>query len=466
MMKKSRQILSAMGIVLCAFAFSSCGDEVRFTDSQTDTLEQNIYIVPEGVNGAVHLFYTPKKKVFLNINENVRIQAVYQLNGNFLDTDVATNYYQSLLWNIDGKKINIPNFHHSFHNPGEYDCILQTVDNFGDTLSDTTKIFVDTPSEISLTSPRNGFNQIDPFSDKKISLQWEVTGVDPWESAFCAIYGSNSEKDLWSHKIGSVACDDDVSIKGPLVPDKDELDAFKIDLSNSSITYYWGVIMTVYNGSEVKEKDTSNIFHFSTSLVDTDSSILSIPIAYKFFQDKVPPDTRITIVNIKGDTLSQIYSTSKKTTESIKLAAQTGVMVYVEEMYFDEYKAESFTVNIPEHSVINADTVFFEDKISPTVWPLNSYYLSDAPITFSILDKGSGVAPSKIDIHFDEPKEIRYTYSDTRLEVYANISKPMRIYIRAADNAGNQSAPLFWNLNPKSDAIYIEGPFINKEDLE
>ena len=224
--------------------------------------------------------------------------------------------------------------------------------------------------------------------------------------------------------------------------------------------------MTVYNGSEVKEKDTSNIFHFSTSLVDTDSSILSIPIAYKFFQDKVPPDTRITIVNIKGDTLSQIYSTSKKTTESIKLAAQTGVMVYVEEMYFDEYKAESFTVNIPEHSVINADTVFFEDKISPTVWPLNSYYLSDAPITFSILDKGSGVAPSKIDIHFDEPKEIRYTYSDTRLEVYANISKPMRIYIRAADNAGNQSAPLFWNLNPKSDAIYIEGPFINKEDLE
>lgn len=466
MMKNFRQVLSAMGVALCAFTFSSCGDEVRFTDSETDSFEQNIYIVPEGVSGAVHLFYTPQKKVYLNVNESVRIQAIFQLNGNFLDTDVATNYYQSLLWKIDGKKINIPNFHHTFFNPGEYDCILQTVDNFGDTLNDTTKIFVDTPSEISLTSPRNGFNQIDPFSDKKISLKWEVSGVDSWESAICTIYGSNSEKDLWSHKIGSTACGDDVNIKGPLVPNKDELDEFGIDLSSTSITFYWGVIMTIYNGSNIKEKDTSDIFHFSTSLVDTDSSILNIPISYKFFQDKVPPDTRITIVNINGDTLSQISSASKRTTESIKIAAQTGVMVYMEEAYFNEYKTESFTVNIPEHSVVNADTVFFEDKISPTVWPLNSYYLNDAPLTFSILDKGSGVASSKIEIHFDEAKEIKYTYSDTRLEVYANIPKPMRIFIRASDNAGNQSAPLFWNLSPKNDAVYIDGPYINKEELE
>jgi len=138
----------------------------------------------------------------------------------------------------------------------------------------------------------------------------------------------------------------------------------------------------------------------------------------------------------------------------------------MEEAYFNEYKTESFTVNIPEHSVVNADTVFFEDKISPTVWPLNSYYLKDAPLTFSILDKGSGVASSKIEIHFDEAKEIKYTYSDTRLEVYANIPKPMRIFIRASDNAGNQSAPLFWNLSPKNDAVYIDGPYINKEELE
>lgn len=466
MTRKLHQVLVATGIALCAFVFSSCDNDIRFSESQTGVLEQDIYIVPEGVNGAVHIFYSPLKEVYLDVNENVRFQAVFRLNGNVLDADVAASYYQSLLWKIDGKKINIPNFHHSFSEPGEYDCILQTVDLFGDTLSDTTKIFVDSPSSISLSSPRNGYNQIDPFSDKDISLKWEVTGVDPWEYARCRIYGSNSEKNIWSHAIGETDCDDKVSIQGPIVPDKEELESYGIDLSNSTITFYWGVIMTVYSGNTVKEKDTSNVFHFSTKLVDTDFSILNIPITYKYYSNIVPPDTRITVVNVNGDTLNQIFSASKTTTESISLSAQTGVTVYLEEVYLDEYKTDSFTIDIPEHAVVNVDTVYFEDKIPPTIWPMKKEFPLDAPLTFSILDKGSGVAPSKIDIHFDEPTESKFTFSEERLDVYFSIKKPMRIYIRASDNAGNQSAPVFWNVTTRDGSHVLDGPYINKEDLE
>jgi hypothetical protein len=164
MTRRLYQIFAAACTTLCALALSSCGDdihlshlsrdEVEFSESQTNNFEQSIHIVPEGVIGAAHVFYPSSNEVFLDTNEPVRIQAVFHLNGEVLDADIAATYYQSLVWKLDGKKINIANFRQTFYNPGEYECILQTIDTFGDTLRDTTKIFVNTPSGISLISPR------------------------------------------------------------------------------------------------------------------------------------------------------------------------------------------------------------------------------------------------------------------------------------------------------------------------
>ena len=461
-----RRSLVLVAVMLCALALSSCGDDVTFESSETAVLKQDIYIVPEGGSSAVHLFYTPATETYLNVNENVRIQVVFSLNDKILDADVAASYYQSLLWIVGGKKYNIPSFRQAFLEPGEYDCILQTVDLFGDTLRDSTKIYVDTPSSISLTSPRNGYNQIDPLSDKEFFLKWNVTGVDPWETAHCTVYGSSNESDVWANPIASTACDEKVSVVGPLVPDEGLLDYFGISLADTSITFYWGVVMTVSNHSEVQNVDTSSIFHFSTSLVHTDSSILNIPISYKHFHNQVSPDTRVTVVDVKGDTLSQFYSASINTTESVKLASQTGVTVYMEEAYFYEYKAKPFTVDIPEHAVINVDSVYFEDKVPPTVWPMATEFAVNSPIAFSVLDKGSGVAPSKIEVHFDEVENAIYSYTEPQLNVVIPHKKPMRVYIRVCDNAGNRSAPVFWNLIPKNNVFVLDGPYINKEELE
>lgn len=461
-----RRSLVLVPVMLCALTLSSCGDHVSFDSSETAVLKQDIYIVPEGVNSAVHLFYTPATETYLNVNENVRIQAVFSLDDKILDADVAASYYKNLLWIVGGKKYNIPSFRQAFLEPGEYDCILQTVNLFGDTLRNSTKIYVDTPSSISLTSPRNGYNQIDPLSDKEFFLKWNVAGVDPWETAHCTIYGSNNESEVWTNPIASTTCDDKVSVVGPLVPDEELLEQFGISLADTSITFYWGVVMTVSNHIGIQNMDTSSIFHFSTSLVHTDSSILNIPISYKHFHNQTSPDTRVTVVDVKGDTLSQFYSASKKTTESVKLAAQTGVTVYMEEVYYSEYKAKPFTVDIPEHAVINVDSVYFEDKVPPTVWPMATEFAINNPITFSILDKGSGISSSKIDVHYDEAETAVYAYSEPQLNVAIPHKKPMRVYIRVSDNAGNQSAPVFWNVTPKNNVLVLDGPYINKEDLE
>ena len=476
MTRRLYQIFAAACTTLCALALSSCGDdihlshlsrdEVEFSESQTNNFEQSIHIVPEGVIGAAHIFYPSSNEVFLDTNEPVRIQAVFHLNGEVLDADIAATYYQSLVWKLDGKKINIANFRQTFYKPGEYECILQTIDTFGDTLRDTTKIFVNTPSGISLISPRNGYNLVDPFSDKEIVLKWMTTGIDPWETAICEVYGSSIEEDVWKTPMATVACDDNVSFQGPIVRNNKMLKKLGIDLSNNSISYYWGIVMSIWNNKGLQSIDTSNIFHFSTTLVDTDSSILNIPIQYKSYHNALSPDTRITIVNIKGDTLNQFFSSSEKTTETIKLEPQTGVTVYTEEAYFSEYKAKHFTIDIPEHVLIYADTVYLEDKTPPTIWPLKNEYPKDSPISFSLLDKGSGVALSKIDIHFDEPTNIVYTYTEPQLDIIMPIQKPMRVYIRVADNAGNQSAPVYWNVTPENDVQVLSGPYISKEELE
>ena len=451
-------------LTLCALVLTSCGDDVRFDDSQTGKFEQSIFISPEG--GFSNIFLTTWNEAYISISDHIKIQAIFRLNDEVLDADIAASYYQSILWIIDGKKINIPNFRHTFLEPGQYDCILQTVTNFGDTLTDTTHIFVDTPSSISLAAPRNGYNQIDPFSEQEIPLQWNATGIDPWEMALCEIFCSDDPDELWESHKKTVHCDGKFSIKGPFLPNEDVLKEQNIDPSSNSIKFYWGVIMTVMNAYGIQKQDTSDIFKFSTKLINTDSSILNIPISYKYFHNNVMPDTRITIVSAQGDTLDQINSASISTVESVKLAAQTGVKVYMEEAYFDEYKADSFTIDIPEQAEIDADSVYFEDKTPPTIWPQKKEYMQDSPILFSVLDKGSGIALSKIDIHLDDASNVVYTYTEPLLEVVVPIKKPVRLYIRISDNAGNQSAPVFWKVTPKNNLQILDGPYINAEALE
>ena len=456
----------AVVLMLCVLALTSCGDKARFSSSDADKFEQNIYIVPDGVSGAIHLFYTSQKDVYINVNEPVKIQVIYNLNGNVLDADLAATYYKSVLWILDGKKINIPTFRHTFQEPGQYDCILQTINLFGDTLIDTTRIFVDTPSNISLTSPRNGYNQAEPFLEEEIQLQWDITGIDPWETTQCDIYASSNLGKLWLSLQESVPCDKKVSFVGPLLPDENILKEFGINPADTSITFYWGVIMTVLNLNGIQEFDTSDIFKFSTKLINTDSSILNIPIAYKHYRNQVSPDTRITIVNNKGDTLKRIERSDVVSTESIKLPAQTGLTVYMEEFYFTEYKADSFTIDIPEHSVITMDSVFFEDKTPPTVWPIRTEFIQDEPIVFSLLDKGSGIAQSKIEVYFDNAEVAEYSVRNQLLDLTISQRKQMRVYIRVSDHAGNRSAPVFWNISPKKELLVLDGPYMNAEELE
>ena len=77
-------------------------------------------------------------------------------------------------------------FEHTFDSVGYRIGILNTIDYTGDTLKDTIHIFVGTPLQISIVSPPLNAG-VEPLSDDYIELNWDISGIDPWEKSNCAI---------------------------------------------------------------------------------------------------------------------------------------------------------------------------------------------------------------------------------------------------------------------------------------
>lgn len=460
MMYKFLRYFIYIAILLLAVFQASCND-VRFTDSDKEVLTESIYVTPEKFNGAVHIFFAPQKNVYLELNDNVKFSAVFSLNGDVLDADLATNYYQSVLWKINGEKFNIPTFRYTFREPGINTCTLLAIDNFGDSIYDTVNVYVNTPTHIYLNGPRDKYNQVNEAFDDTISLRWEIQGLDSWETANCSVYGSTDRKSVWKNFLGEADCNESINLIGPSYKD------YLIDLpSDYSETYYWGVVLKVRNERGVSEIDTSNIFSFSTKTPDSTISVLHIPIIYDKMSVFENPITIITITNFKGDTIAQDFSYFSNDYTTTYIKPQTGVKVHLEDELHPEFRASDFTINIPEQSSVVADTVYFTDKIAPVIWPISQEREFSTNFKFILSDKGSGINPNKIQIYKDDQDEIKGTYNDTLLTIPSIRDSSYTLTIIVFDKAGNTNTPTYWKVDTEGEKQILTGPFSNREEIE
>lgn len=267
--------LLRIAMLLMVALHVSCGDDARFVESDQSVISENIYVSPEKFNGAIHVFYAPQKNVFLSPNENVKFSAIFTLNKNVLDADQAVNYYQSVLWELNGEKFNIASFRYTFHDPGEYTGTLQVIDNYGDTIYDTVNVFVNTPTHIYLSNPRDKYNQAGAGFNDTLNLKWEIQGLDPWETSTCTVFGSTEKREVWENPLGEATCDEAVNLIG-----NGSEDILAYLPPYYSETYYWGVVLKVSNEQGISEIDTSEIFSFSTQIPNTKTSVLHIPIVF------------------------------------------------------------------------------------------------------------------------------------------------------------------------------------------
>ena len=446
-----------------AFTLISCSDS-EIHSSDTPELTQSIFVVPESYYGEPYKNsrYSPSDKFYVNINEKIRICGVYAINGEYISTEQAIPYYSFHKWNIDNEEAGASSVYASFDKAGIHNITFETIDLLGDTIQTNAKIYVNTPTSITLQSPANNYNQVDGDNKNGLELTWNISGIDPWETSYCTLFASYNKSNIWTSSLGNMDCMGSVNLLGNLNADVTE----KGDTINHSIepsTIYWGVRAAIKNEKGYFEQAYSEVFSFSTKLKNDGSSIIEIPVVslYNLFSEK----SKLTgaILSAAGDTLSKI-SENKSTTNIIKtLSPQSNIKIVICDAIRTEYGCDSITTNLAPHTKTITDTLFLRDNVKPNMTPVKTNLPTTEPIKFIILDNGSGVNVSKI-LTTINADTVLSKYENNIVSITNTCQNECKLVINAEDYARNKVPDVYWKIKVNGSETKIFGPFAKLEE--
>lgn len=429
--------------IILACLLASCGED--FLAERTDaSLVQKVYILPLNTNISNDklIFFEVGDTIYLEANQTYKFHAGFLLDGEIVDDD--SKLRTSLLWNIDGQSFNISTFQYAFSTPGEKSGYLESVDFYGDTNRINLTFLVNTPNKIELISPSDGYNQAGRDDDQGLPLRWKINGLDPWETASCTIFASDYEEDIWVSSLGSVDCNNPISLKGYVDEDK------------RSNTVYWAIVMQVYSNSGKYYTDSSSIYSFSTKTKG--KSYLTFPIDYKRLPYDRQVNTEIVLLNAAGDTLRTLTNRQNNNVLEISVPAQTGLQIHARDLERPEYTANIQTVDIPQNTLVSAEAITFTDKVPPQLEPKRTKIFKDEDICFTVSDKGSEINPQKLRV-IVKKDTIDHSYSINTLSFANPCQESCRIFIEGEDNAQNPLPKVYWEMERILDITYITGPF-------
>ena len=449
-------------ILLCTLPLllASCGDE-HLVDKNYSKLSQYVYVAPDGFNGEVSKYYEPIEELYVEQGQSVKFFAGYS-NGHGVFTDeTLQRYYNGLLWKIGDNAFNLNSFRYTFNTSGEFDCSLETTDLFGDTLRNNFKVYVNAPNSISLDFPYNGYNQAEPSDDQNLPLRWSVTGIDPWESARCQVFISYDQDSVWESPLGTTDCKSEATLRGSLVESYDSLLQQAISLYDSSFTLYWGIKMRVRSESGREYRDSTDIFHFSTKILNK-TSTLKIPVVYERYRDNSILQTVVYLIANNGDTLQTITNSDRSNTLVAKVEPQIGLKVLLTENYRKEYTSESLIVDIPAYTELTLDTIVLKDVIPPQISAYRDSIRFSDNIYFFLYDDGSGINVNQLKVLVDFDT-MQVNYQAPYLSFYTRCPNKCKIEISGEDYARNRLPNVYWFIENKYTYQYISGPFPNEE---
>ena len=174
--------------LVCLFLFlAGCREDAVISRTDLQFLQQGILVTHWSDEDHYSKYTEQLDTLYINQGEQVLFTAGYAINGNTISSDSAMNLYSSHYWELEGESINSTTIESRFDSVGYRIAVLNTIDFSGDTLTDTIHIFVGTPLSITLVTPASDAH-IEPLSDDYIELNWNITGIDPWESSECTVY--------------------------------------------------------------------------------------------------------------------------------------------------------------------------------------------------------------------------------------------------------------------------------------
>ena len=467
-------------LVLCA-----CREDSLISPSDIQVLHQYVSVRPHEWESTLYR-PTSSDSVYIEKNFTYIFTANYFVDGHEISNDSAISLYNSHYWILENDTFNTIYISHSFDSVGYYPCVFSTIDYSGDTLKDTTHIFVGTPLFIRLTTP-NEASGVEPLSDDYIELNWNISGIDSWEKASCALYATVAEQtalnhdslewfrnfitspqNLWLDILDSVEpisindCKNGMRLKGPLISEK-WLRKKRIDLSDSSLTVYWGVKATAYTENGFEEH-ASDISSFNTLFLYVDSSVIQIEPNYENLATGTNVSTRIILVSALGDTLNKITYDTPGTPLNVKVKPQTGLKIYAYETLQTDYIADPIVLDIPKRTKIRlTDSLTFTDKIPPKAAPAKTSFALGDSIRFFLMDNGSGIGSAQKKFIVADFDTVSAVYEAPILTFANPCRRECKIRIPITDNAKNSNEKLFWTMFPGRDSIRITGPFIQTE---
>ena len=449
MIKAKLFTLACLALFLLA-----CGDHLVNEDSPS--MEQLVFASASMYNNGETNFYEPISDLYVEQGQSLYFYAGYSIDGKIYTNDSLQQYYNSILWNIGNDAYNLHMFRHTFNTPGKIDGSLETTDSFNDTLRNTFHIYVNTPNSIELKFPYNGYNQAEPTDDQELPLRWNISGIDSWESPRCQVYMAYNADKVWDNLLGNVDCFSETVLSGSLIQGYDS-DGKPVNAHDSSFTLYWGIKLLIQSESGRQYRDSTEIFHFSTKILNKKSTI-KIPIAYDRYRDKGLLLTKITLVSAKGDTLETLTNESDFNTISAKVEPQTGLTIYLQEMHRLEYTSEVRVVDIPSHTVLTLDTITFKDNTSPQVEPLQEAFDITDSIYFLLYDDGSGVNPSKVHV-IQDADTLESSFQLPYLQFRSTCRDICKLQIVGEDFTRNSIPDFYWTIENKRSHFLLRGPF-------
>ena len=294
-----------LSVLLC-----SCGDS--HLAKETTPYRPFVVIVPDRYSGDLEQIPI-LSAIYAEKNQSLKMYVGLIGGDKQYFGDDASIFLKNILWDIDGKKINLPSFKYTLERSGQIKGSLRIVDLWDDTVHQEFDFFVNEPNAIAIDFPYDGYNQVHPLNLQSLPLRWTVSGIDPWETATCDIFAYTQKDSLWDHPIVTVDCFDKASISGSLVGSDLVL------TRDSSFTFYWAVRAAFHSEYSVTTYDTTEI---ATKTLDSLSTI-KIPFTYDNLLYNEVPRTQVSIIAANGDTLSSANFFDLEQTVVKKMHAQS-----------------------------------------------------------------------------------------------------------------------------------------------
>lgn len=461
--------------LVCLFLFlAGCREDAVISRTDIQFLQQGILVTHWSDEDHYSKYTEQLDTLYINQGEQVLFTAGYAINGNTISSDSAMNLYSSHYWELEGESINSTTIESRFDSVGYRIAVLNTIDFSGDTLTDTIHIFVGTPLSITLVTPPLSAS-IEPLSDNYVELNWDISGIDPWEKSNCTVYAvvaegvALSRNTHWLDILDSVNtlsigdCKSGMRLKGPLISEK-WLQMNGLDLKDTSLMVYWGVKATAFtdNGFEEQARDASS---FSTKFTERKNSVIQVKPIYEGLTPGSKVSTKIILINALGDTLKTISYEKPNEPLNINVQPQSGLRIYAYETKLTDYEAKPITIDVPERTMVRlADSIVFTDKIPPRAAPIKSAIALTDSVRFYFIDSGSGINPTQKKFVIADFDTVTVTYESNILSFANPCRKDCQIRIPVPDNARNRNSELFWKMVPDKDSLRITGPFVQTED--